>query len=136
MSQDIVVEVEARTAQGKNAARRVRTTGMVPGILYGLDRPPFAVKANARRIEEILRLESGRNTVFRLQLQGADQPRAVMIRDLQRDPVNDALVHVDFVRVDLAKRVQVEVPVRLIGVPARSKSSVCRTAFRSTSTWT
>jgi large subunit ribosomal protein L25 len=117
MITNIVVEVEERSERGKNAARRLRAAGRVPGILYGMKREPFSVTVNPRRLEDILKLESGRNTIFQLALGGGDKSRAAMIRDLQRDPVNDRLVHVDFVRVDLEKTVKVTVPIRLAGTP-------------------
>lgn len=121
MSKDIVVEVEARTASGSNAAGRVRRAGKIPGIVYGLDRPPFPVSVDQRALGEVLKLESGRNTIFNLLLTGQDRSRAVMIRDLQRDPLTDRITHVDLVRVDLQKTITVEVPVRLVGIPVGVK---------------
>jgi len=116
MSKDIVVEALERSDLGKNASRRLRKGGGVPGVVYGLDRPPFPVGIGARRIEEVLSLETGRNTIFTMSLKGQDRSRAVMIKALQRDPVTERLVHVDFVRVDLAKVVRVSVPLRLLGI--------------------
>ena len=115
MIKNIVVEAAERSDLGKNANRRLRRVGGVPGVVYGLDRPPFTVGVGARKIEEVLGLETGRNTIFTLSLTGQDRSRAVMIKALQRDPVTERLVHVDFVRVDLAKAVRVNVPIRLIG---------------------
>jgi large subunit ribosomal protein L25 len=116
MNKNIVVEVAERSDLGKNASRRLRKGGGVPGVVYGLDRPPFAVGVGARKIEEVLGLETGRNTIFTLALAGQDRSRAVMIKALQRHPVTERLVHVDFVRVDLAKVVKVSVPIRLLGI--------------------
>ena len=122
MNKNIVVEVAERSEMGKNASRRLRKSGGVPGVVYGLDRPPFTVGVGARKIEEVLGLESGRNTIFTLALAGQDRSRAVMIKALQRDPVTERLVHVDFVRVDLAKSVRVSVPIRIIGIAEGVKS--------------
>lgn len=122
MSKEIVVEVSERTDLGKGASGRMRRSGMVPGIVYGLNVPPFPVLAESRRIEQVLGLETGKNTIFNLALSGKSESRAVMIRDLQRDPVSDRLVHVDFIRVDLSKTVRVKVPVRLVGVPEGVKT--------------
>jgi large subunit ribosomal protein L25 len=116
MNKDIVVEAQERSDLGKNASRRLRKSGGVPGVVYGLDRPPFPVGIGARRIEEVLHLETGRNTIFTMALAGQDRSRAVMIKALQRDPVTERLVHVDFVRVDLTKSVRVSVPLRLLGI--------------------
>jgi large subunit ribosomal protein L25 len=116
MIKNIVVEVQERSEQGKNASRRLRAGGGVPGTVYGLDRPPFNVAVGARKIEEVLGLETGRNTIFTLALAGQDRSRAVMIKALQRHPVTERLVHVDFLRVDLDKTVRVNVPIRLVGL--------------------
>ncbi len=122
MIQNIVVEVAERTDRGKGPAGRLRRTGKIPAVLYGMGLPPYAVSVSRRRMEEILKLESGRNTIFTLALEGQDKSRAAMIRVLQRDPVTENLVHVDFVRVDLTKKVRVDVPVRLHGVPEGVKN--------------
>jgi len=122
MTKNIVVEALQRSELGKNASRRLRKGGGVPGVVYGLDRPPFTVGVGARKIEEVLGLETGRNTIFTLSLTGQDRSRAVMIKALQRDPVTERLVHVDFVRVDLTRAVRVNVPIRLIGIAEGVKS--------------
>ena len=112
MADSIVVEVEQRSDLGKNAAGRLRRAGKVPGIVYGLDRAPFAVTVNPKRLAEVLKLETGKNTILNLSLAGQERTRAVMIREIQRDPVTEAPVHVDFVRVDLEKAIHVAVPIR------------------------
>jgi large subunit ribosomal protein L25 len=122
MSKNIVVEASERSEMGKNASRRLRKDGGVPGVVYGLDRPPFTVGVGSRKIEEVLGLETGRNTIFTLALTGQDRSRAVMIKALQRDPVTERLLHVDFVRVDLTRSVRVSVPIRIIGIAEGVKS--------------
>jgi large subunit ribosomal protein L25 len=111
----VVVEVEPREEVGKNACRRLRMRGLVPGNVFGLDRPPFKVAVNPRRIEDVLRLGSGVNTIFTLRLVGQDRTREAMIKELQRDPITDKPLHVDFVRIDVTKALHVDVPVRLVG---------------------
>ena len=76
----------------------------------------------ARKLGEILHLESGRNTIFSLSLEGQDQTRAAMIKDLQRDPVTDDPIHVDFIRLDLTKKIMVAVPVRLVEIAVGVKN--------------
>jgi len=122
ISKDIVLEVESRETTGSTAGRRMRRDGKVPGNVYGLDRPPFKVSVNPRRIDEVLRLGSGVNTMFKLALAGENKTRDAMIKELQRDPVTDLPVHVDFIRVDPTKTVQVSVPVHLVGTPEGVKN--------------
>src|SRR4030095_15152407 len=112
---EILVEVQPRPDVGKNESRRMRAAGRVPGVVYGGDRPVVAIAFEQRKVLEILRSESGENTLFTLQLEGTDSKRGVMIRDYQRDPVKGKLLHVDFVRVDLTKTIEVKVPIHLAG---------------------
>jgi large subunit ribosomal protein L25 len=122
MIKNIVVEVEPRSERGKNASRRFRRAGMVPAVIYGAGEPPLTVGLSPRRLEEVLHLETGRNTIFTIALSGRDQKGAVMIKELQRDPVSEAPLHVDLIRVQLDKSVTVRVPIRLVGVPEGVKA--------------
>lgn len=117
MVDNVVVEVHDRSTFGKNAARRMRRDGRVPAVVYGLGLDPYPIAVAPRRIEHVLRLETGVNTIFKLSLDGKQAGRAVMIREIQRDPVTEDMVHIDFVRVDLDKPVQVHVPLMLEGTP-------------------
>ncbi|MBD3866499.1 MAG: 50S ribosomal protein L25 [Acidobacteria bacterium] len=112
-----VVEVQPREERGKGPAGRLRAAGRIPGIVYGMAKDSFAVAVQPRNIELILRSETGFNTIFNLSLGTGDKnaKRAVMLKELQRDPVTDRLVHVDFVRVDLDTKVTVDIPIRIIG---------------------
>lgn len=115
--EQIVVSVDSREDRGKNFCRRLRAGGKVPGNVYGMNLDSFAVSVEGRRIEEVLRLGSGRNTIITLSLGDGKDNRAVMLRELQRDPVSERLVHVDFMRVDPTKTIHVQVPIHLIGTP-------------------
>ena len=117
-----VLEVAARSETGKNACRRIRAVGQVPGNVYGMDLPAFAITMDPRQIEDFLRVGSGRNTIFTLSASGGKETREVMIRELQRDPITERLWHVDFVRVDPKMTVRINVPVHLLGTPEGVKS--------------
>ncbi len=122
MIKNVSVEVEPRSERGKNSNRRFRRAGKVPAVIYGAGEPPISIAVSPRRLEEVLHLETGRNTIFTVAMAGHDQKGAVMIKALQRDPVSDAVIHVDLVRVQLDKIVLVRVPIRLIGVPEGVKT--------------
>jgi large subunit ribosomal protein L25 len=121
-SKAVVLEVQPREQTGTNSCRRMRRQGLVPGNVYGLDRPPFKVAVNPRRIDDVLRLGSGVNTIFQLTLVGEQRTREAMIKELQRDPVSELPLHVDFIRVDPTKKIHVRVPVRLVGIPEGVKN--------------
>jgi large subunit ribosomal protein L25 len=115
-SNKVNVQVEARTETGKNACRRMRVAGKIPGNVFGMDLAPFSVAVDPKRVEEVLSLSSGRNTIFALSMADSKDSRDVMLRELQRDPVTERLVHVDFLRIDPDKPMNVMVPIRLLGL--------------------
>ncbi len=114
MQQQVDFEVSERGARGKNEARRLRSSGRTPGIVYGLGKEPRAVAVDTKRMTRLLQSSAGRNSI--LNLQGGDGNESAMAVDYQIDPVNHALLHVDLRRVDLEKAVMAAVPVVPVGV--------------------
>jgi len=113
--EQIVVEATPREERGKNAARRARRSGQVPGVLYGGKDGAVVLSVNAKQLGIILRSEVGRNTILRLKLPGGEQP--AMLKDWQVDPVAGSLLHVDLLRIAMDVRMRVRVPVHTFGEP-------------------
>jgi large subunit ribosomal protein L25 len=111
------VNVDVRAAAKKGGARKVRSAGQVPGVLYGRKREPLAVTFNEKELMTSLDKEKRRNTVLKLTIRDAGKSEEVtaMVRDAQINPLSRRLVHVDFLAVDLDAEVQVTVPLVLIG---------------------
>jgi len=116
MKDSITVSAERRDSRGKNEARRLRVKGLAPAVLYGAGQPAVAVSVNPKEVTRILHSSTGHNTIFQLAIQGGEETPA-MIVDWQNDPVRDNLLHVDLKRIDLSKRIQVNVRVQTIGEP-------------------
>lgn len=116
MRRDIIVAAEPRGSRGKNEARRLRASGTMPAILYGSAAEPQAVAVSPKEIARILQSKTGHNTIFNLALSGGETT-PVMVVDWQHDPIKDSLLHVDFKRIDLTKRIVVNVPVVTHGDP-------------------
>ena len=112
---ELVVEVQPREQAGKNESRRLRGQGMIPGIVYGGGKEPVQITVDPKKVLEILRSESGANTLFQLSLAGRDTRRHVMIREYQVDPVKGSLMHADFVRIQMDAAIEVDVPIRIVG---------------------
>ena len=113
---DLVLEVEERTSLGKNESRRLRRSGLIPGVLYGSGKRNFPVTVSPRHVDKILQSEAGENTLLDLRLKGQDTQRKAMIREVQIDPVSSQVVHVDFIRIEMDQKLQIHVPVRTAGV--------------------
>lgn len=120
MRKDITVTAEVRSSRGKNEAHRTRAAGKIPAVVYGAYQDPVSIAVNPREITKIIRSNTGYNTIFTLAVEGGEST-PVMVVDQQVDPVRGSLLHADFKRVDLTKRIRVSVPVHTAGEPAGVK---------------
>ena len=116
---EIVVAAQNRTETGKNVNRRLRTKGLIPGVLYGKAKKPVPVAVSPKEIGSILRSKTGENTLFDLDLDGAR--RKVILKDFQVEPLKGSLLHADFYEVALDKPLHVDVHVELTGTPVGVK---------------
>ncbi len=114
MSQVLTVEADPREDFGKNASRRLRHAGRIPGVVYGGGGSAIPVVVDPRKISEVLQTEAGHNAIFTLEIKGK-APARVMLRDWQVDPIEGRLLHVDMVRVALDARLKVKVPIQVTG---------------------
>ena len=118
---DAVVATPREGKFNKNAARRVRVSGKIPAVVYGAGLDPVAVTVDPRIITRILHSESGHNTIFDLNIEGAAVAKA-MIVDWQNEPIKGKLLHIDLKRIAMNKTMRVSVPVQLVGVPVGVKA--------------
>jgi large subunit ribosomal protein L25 len=113
---DITVTAEVRTSRGKNEARRTRRAGHIPAVVYGAFQEPVSVAVDPRAILKVMGSSTGYNTIFNLAIAGGETT-PVMVVDEQVDPIRGTLLHADFKRIDLSKRIRVNVPVHTEGEP-------------------
>jgi large subunit ribosomal protein L25 len=113
---DAVVATPRTDKFNKNHARRVRVQGKIPAVVYGAGQEAVAVSVDPRVVTRILHSESGHNTIFDLNVEGAALVKA-MIVDWQHEPIKGKLLHIDFKRIAMDKPMRVSVPVQLTGVP-------------------
>jgi large subunit ribosomal protein L25 len=104
----------------KNAARRVRVSGLIPAVVYGAGKESQAITVDPKSITKILYSESGHNTIFDLDIEGGAGVKA-MIVDWQYEPIKGKLLHIDLKRIAMDKTMKVSVPVTLSGIPAGVK---------------
>ncbi len=110
------LEVTMRPEAGKQAARRLRRQGKLPGIIYGKKIGNLAVIIPARQFEHILATE-GENALLKLVVSGDGQDKefTAVIREVQRHPLKGNLTHVDFYQVSMEDKLRATVPVILEG---------------------
>ena len=110
------IQAKQRDGRGKNDARRVRREGMVPITVYGGGAETLAAVAPLRDLAAILRSESGRNTIFTIDVEGVGTSE-VMFHERQVDPVRGRLIHADLTRLVKGQKIEVTVPLHLEGEP-------------------
>lgn len=116
MSNQAMLEVETRSETGKGAARRLRATGKVPGVVYGHGEDPQAIQADELELAQLIGRISVENTLVELKV-GSSKPKTVLIREIQRHPYRPRVLHVDFFEITAGEKIKVGVPVRLEGTP-------------------
>src|ERR1043166_3245856 len=113
---EITIRATKREGRGKNDARRARRDGMVPISIYGGEGGSVAALAPIRELAAILRSESGRNTIFTIEMDGAAASE-VMFHERQVDPIRGRLIHADLTRLVKGQKIEVTVPLHLVGEP-------------------
>jgi len=116
---EFVVPAESRSETGKNANRRLRSRGMIPGVVYAEGKGAVSVAVSPREIGTILKSAAGENTLFDLDLGG--QRRKVILKEFQLEPLRGHILHADFYEVALDKPIEVKVHIELEGVPVGVK---------------
>ena len=117
MAQQVSLQVATRSGTGKGAARSLRRSGKVPGVIYGHNREPEALAVESGALNKILLGISAGTTVLDVVV---DQRPAVkaLIREIQRDSVRPAeILHLDLYEVRADEKVTLEVPIHLVGIP-------------------
>ena len=127
----ITLQAEKRSVKPKSVRKRLRQSGKVPAVIYGKDMSnnlPIAVYDI--EMTKILR-DEGNYAVLELDVD-KDESYQVMVFDVQRDPIKNALVHVDFKTIRMDEKVNSEVTIEIVGKPAgASEGGVLQQALRS-----
>src|ERR1700724_1876727 len=104
---------EFRETQGKGASRRLRHEGKVPAILYGGDSEARALTLSHQKLLIMLDNERFYSTILNLKV--GDQTQAAILKDVQRHPFKNAIVHVDFQRVEESEKIRINIPLHFSG---------------------
>ena len=104
---------EFRETQGKGASRRLRHEGKVPAILYGGHAEARTLTLSHQKLLIMLDNERFYSTILNLKV--GDQSQAAILKDVQRHPFKNAIVHVDFQRVDENEKIRISIPLHFTG---------------------
>ncbi|CAN5720033.1 50S ribosomal protein L25 [soil metagenome] len=111
MADNVTLQANERGERGKNAARRLRASGMTPAILYG-DGESTSLAVETRTLDYTL-THFGDNALYDIDLGSGNSTARVV--DAHRNPVTGLLVHVDFAPVNMREKIEVTVPLTIVG---------------------
>ena len=114
---ELVLKTEEGRDLGSRPSRRLRGEGRVPGVLYGLGEDPFLFSVDYLELRDTLSTEAGLNALVEVEIGGSNY--LSILKDLQRHPYRDEVIHVDFIRVDTNAELSVEVRLILTGDPRK-----------------
>lgn len=106
-----------REAKGGAASGRLRRTGWFPAVVYGEGRPGLDIQLNEHDFVMMLRSHRSENMILDLAVEGLEKTYKVMLKAMQHHPITGRVIHVDFYEVSMTRAIQIEVPVKLVGVP-------------------
>ena len=113
MSDDINVIATSRSVFGKGASRRLRRENLVPAILYGAGEEPLAIQLKHNEVIKHLENEAFYSQLLQVTVDGGESVRT-LLKDVQRHPYKQQILHLDFVRVVAGAELQVSVPLHFI----------------------
>lgn len=114
---NVTLSAEKREGTGKGVARKLRQAGKIPAVLYGRDMDAVHISLDAHDAELLFRSIPVDNTIIELKVEGTKEPHQTLVRDIQTHPFKGTLVHVDFLRIQAGVKVELTVPVHLVGTP-------------------
>jgi large subunit ribosomal protein L25 len=107
------LKVAPRDVLGKKV-KALRRQGVTPANIYGSHVDSQSIQLSTEELRHVIKT-AGRNDIVYLRLDG-DDPRPTFIRDVQQNPITDAILHVDFLQISLREKVKADVPIHLVGL--------------------
>jgi large subunit ribosomal protein L25 len=111
-----------RTVSGKGPVGRLRRAGRVPGVVYGGEREPVMLQVDAEEFQHLMHGAASEQIVLELAIEGEEEPRSVLIQEIQHDVITDAYLHIDFHEVSLTEKLRARIPLEPRGEAAGVKT--------------
>ncbi|MCX8109803.1 MAG: 50S ribosomal protein L25 [Syntrophorhabdaceae bacterium] len=114
--EEMFIKADIRKGSGKSITRKLRNQGNIPAIIYGRDIETQMLSVSVREWKRLSKYLK-RNTILRMQIKknGDTKEMPVMVKEIQHHPYKDNILHIDFLHVSMERKIEVEVPVHLVG---------------------
>ena len=115
MAVNTVLEAKLRTETGKGSARRIRSSGAIPAVIYGREQDTISLTIDSRESKRLFQSVSVENTIINVKIDNEEEQFETLVREIQVHPHRDDILHVDFYRIERGVALEVEIPVDFIG---------------------
>ena len=117
MAQQVKLKAEKRTVVGRNAIKKIKAQGLVPGVIYGSQGEPITLQVEARALTNVLAHALSEHVLVELEIADGSQStnRLALIQEVQHHPLRPELLHVDFHAVSATEKITSEVPIEAVG---------------------
>jgi large subunit ribosomal protein L25 len=114
----VVLTAQKREKVGKEICKKLRKQGKIPAIIYGPGVDPLHIAVNFNEFEKVYNRYKGETVLYLLEVaNGETQKYQCILKELQRDPVTDRFIHLDFYAVSTENVIEIEVPIEFVGRP-------------------
>src|SRR5438270_4961255 len=116
MAKQVKLKAEPRSTTGRSAARKLKSRGIVPAVIYGGNEKSQPLQVSERDINAMLSHASGENILVELEIAGEKAPRTALLQEVQHSPLGGDVVHIDFHAISMDEKIQADVPLEPLGV--------------------
>ncbi len=109
----LTIIAQSRTDSGKGASRRLRRTGLVPGIIYGIGNDPQSISVKHNELVHQLENEAFYSSILSVEIDGKAQK--VVLKDMQRHPARPFIMHLDLMRISSKEVIKMSIPLHFLG---------------------
>jgi len=120
----VILKVETREESGKRSAKDLRNKKLIPAVVYKGGKDAFKLQLAVADLTEVLHTKAGENVIVTLKIAGGDskaKDKTVVIKEIQREPIKNQILHVDFNEISLTEALKVNVPLMAHGEPEGKK---------------
>ncbi|MCK9582021.1 MAG: 50S ribosomal protein L25 [Endomicrobiales bacterium] len=118
---EVLLEAQVREVGTKHKIAEIRNQGGIPCVVYGVGEKNIVITINAKSFDKLLHSGAGRNTIINLKIGSIS--KTAIVKEIQRDMLTQTPIHVDFHAISLQKKIEVSVPVHVIGIATGVKLS-------------
>ena len=115
MAVNTVLEAKLRNETGKGSARRIRSSGAIPAVIYGREQDTISLTIDSRESKRLFQSVSVENTIINVKIDNEEEQFETLVREIQIHPHRDDILHVDFYRIERGVALEVEIPVDFVG---------------------